>query len=235
MVEGSLSLYLFGCRLQTVWRAVWGFNPNSQSAGILLATMKFDSDNKIWKWVMEQRSFCVGLVRSWGFSQEDAEEIFSDLLLKWVKKAAGNEFPDEIQRGFLIHNLRQVKNDFWQRREALKRGRGVDHVPFDEFSGPESLWRIDEQADGRAALPMIDRLRVRTKGRKQLLLVVIRRAIVTGESVTSWADAFTVEERRKFMGEADRKGKDGTRRFAKQVSRTFSEILREIERINQSN
>lgn len=189
-----------------------------------------------WRWVLSERDFCLNVLRKRGMDRSDAEDVFSNLLVRWVAQDGMGQLPDTIHRGFLLFCLFQVKQDFLRKKNAPKRGGGVPHLPLDESlvdaPGEGSGFSADER---EAALPVLDRLAGRAKGRRRVLLGVMRRMLASGRTVGSWTEGFTPAERREFMrgtgeGEGD---DDAARKFAKQVSRTFSEILKEIGRTSR--
>ncbi len=184
---------------------------------------------------MSEREFCLNTMQAWGIVRTDCEDIFSDLIRKWLASEREGRLPAEINRGLLIAGLRQLKIDDWRRKTAARRGGGCEHVSFEEQLIDSAVVGFSFPDDRRwYAIPMLRGLRTRARGRKLILLDVMIGVIREGRSIDSWTEAFTPETRTAFM--RDSSGGDGAdRRFAKQVSRTFSEILKEIERITKAN
>jgi hypothetical protein len=198
--------------------------------------MNPNSNEQRWSVVLSVRELCLNIMRKQGLCRCDAEEVFSEMLVRLATQEANGTLPVNIHRGFVLYCLHQVRIDFLRKRAAIRRGGGAQHLPLDEIAGdgPSVAFRFPD--DNRmAALPMIDRLARKSNGRKRVLLIVIRRVIVTGKSVDSWAEAFTPAERKEFMGAGKEPVSEFCKEFVKQVSRTFSEILVEIRRINRSN
>lgn len=179
---------------------------------------------------MSNRDFSINFLRSLGFSLPDAEDIFSELAKRWVRKP--ESIPSKLTAPMLCHCLRQRAEDFRKKRDAKKRGGGVPNLG-DDYLLKVSVDPVEPNFDLiPGAITLLKAEFVGATGRRQILLKVMLRGLNEGTSGKEWPDEFTAGEREEFMlGCEDWKD----RHFRKAVSRTLSVIIKSLRAKAQLN
>ena len=206
--------------------------PAPQGSDTSLTVMNSKSNKDRWSWVVSEKERGINEAKRGGLSRSNAEEIFSLLLAKLAAQEREGRLPDVIHWGFIRYCLRQVKIDFLRKANAPIRGGDKEHVSLDFLAGECPTVEFSYPRDWKeAAIPMLDRIASQCSERQLILLKVMRRMILKGAAFDSWTEGFTAKERRLFMKNEISSGSEAYERFTRQVSRTFSEILKKIERI----
>lgn len=160
--------------------------------------------SQFFDWLLSEREFALNVVRKWcwDFDPDEPEEVFSILL-------EGYLMPDarcfrEMNRANLLLRLRQVKEDYRKKKEALKRGGGVAHISIDdeealalEDSGQLSAIQCGEVFEDSEML--LVSLEAELQGRLLIVARALLRWLRGGCLEFSWKEVLTEQERKEFL------------------------------------
>ncbi|MFT6178308.1 MAG: hypothetical protein ACJAQT_000091 [Akkermansiaceae bacterium] len=193
------------------------------------------SDEEFFDWLAAERPFSLKYLQKKysSLSLDDAKDIFGSVCEQ--QRKLGEKRFKLLERGILVERLNWKALDFLEKRAAVTRGGKAPHQDVDEIAD----WLECDQANPLEAMiqtserlltvDLLKKVLPRSNKRQYIFATVAANVMMSGQSLSHWAEGFTSEQRMEFMTNSSGEIVDDDDVFRREVNRACCQVVDKLK------